>query len=172
MKRVLTLLLSAVLMTAALTGCSSGEEDALVSKTPFPEFSEVDIEGDEISSDIFADYDATIVNFWNNGCGSCIAEMPELEELDQDFKEGNINFIGVGTDSGKGRDLSQYLSGSGGRFLQGLRCGHFHLPHHIYRGQRGKYRGCGHRRQCEEAVGHRGGPAGADHRPEINRESD
>ena len=39
MKRVLILLLSAVLMTAALTGCSSGEEDALVSKTPFPEFS-------------------------------------------------------------------------------------------------------------------------------------
>ena len=35
MKRVLILLLSAVLMTAALTGCSSGEEDALVSKT-FP----------------------------------------------------------------------------------------------------------------------------------------
>ena len=65
MKRVLILLLSAVLMTAALTGCSSGEEDALVSKTPFPEFSEVDIAGDEISSDIFADYDATIVNFWN-----------------------------------------------------------------------------------------------------------
>ncbi len=104
MKRVLTLLLSAVLMTAALTGCSSGEEDALVSKTPFPEFSEVDIEGDEISSDIFADYDATIVNFWNNGCGSCIAEMPELEELDQDFKEGNINFIGVGTDSGESQE--------------------------------------------------------------------
>lgn len=104
MKRVLTLLLSAVLMTAALTGCSSGEEDALVSKTPFPEFSEVDIEGDEISSDIFADYDATIVNFWNNGCGSCIAEMPELEELDQDFKERNINLIGVGTDSGESRE--------------------------------------------------------------------
>ena len=122
MKRVLILLLSAVLMTAALTGCSSGEEDALVSKTPFPEFSEVDIAGDEISSDIFADYDATIVNFWNNGCGSCIAEMPELEELYQDFKERNINLIGVGTElrrepgaaghgpgdfEGKGRDLSQ-----------------------------------------------------------------
>ena len=104
MKRVLILLLSAVLMTAALTGCSSGEEDALVSKTPFPEFSEVDIAGDEISSDIFTDYDATIVNFWNNGCGSCIAEMPELEELYQDFKERNINLIGVGTDSGESRE--------------------------------------------------------------------
>ena len=71
MKRVLILLLSAVLMTAALTGCSSGEEDALVSKTPFPEFFEVDIEG---------------------------------EEIYQDFKERNINLIGVGTDSGESRE--------------------------------------------------------------------
>ena len=37
--------------------------------------------GAPVSSDIFADYDATIVNFWNNGCGTCIEEMPELEEL-------------------------------------------------------------------------------------------
>ena len=101
MKRVLILLLSAVLMTAALTGCSSGEEDALVSKTPFPEFSEVDIAGDEISSDIFADYDATIVNFWNNGCGSCIAEMPELEELDtarEILKEKGVTYHNISPD--------------------------------------------------------------------------
>ena len=112
MKRVLTLLLSAALMTAALTGCSSGEEDALVSKTPFPEFFEVDIEGEEISSDMFADYDATIVNFWNNGCDSCIAEMPELEELDQDFTERNINLIGVGTDFGESQEQPE----TAGRF--------------------------------------------------------
>ena len=104
MKRVLILLLSAVLMTAALTGCSSGEEDALVSKTPFPEFSEVDTEGNEITSDIFSDYDATIVNFWNNGCGTCIEEMPELEELYHQLQERNINLIGVGTDSGEGEE--------------------------------------------------------------------
>lgn len=28
-------------------------------------------------------YDATIINFWSNGCGSCIEEMPELEEYYQ-----------------------------------------------------------------------------------------
>ena len=104
MKRVLTVLVSAALMAAALAGCGSGEEDALVSKTAFPEFDEVDMEGNQVTSDIFADYDATIVNFWNNGCGTCIAEMPELEELYQDFKERNINLIGVGTDSGEGEE--------------------------------------------------------------------
>ena len=67
MKRVLALLVSAALMAAALAGCGSGGEDALVSRTAFPEFDEVDMEGTAVTSEIFADYDATIVNFWNNG---------------------------------------------------------------------------------------------------------
>ena len=104
MKKGSSLLLAAALLLAALTGCSAGEDNSLVSKTPFPAFTEVDTQGNPVSSDIFADYDATIVNFWNNGCGSCIAEMPELEELDQDFKERNINLIGVGTDSGESQE--------------------------------------------------------------------
>ena len=104
MKKWFSLLLTAALTLAVLTGCSSGESDSLVSKTPFPEFSEVDTEGNPVSSDIFADYDATIVNFWNNGCGTCIEEMPELEELYHQFQEQNINLIGVGTDSGEGEE--------------------------------------------------------------------
>ena len=101
MKRVLTLLATAALTAAVLAGCGSGGEDALVTKTAFPKFDEVDMEGNPVTNDIFADYDATFVNFWNNGCGTCIAEMPELEELYQDFRERNINLIGVGTDSGE-----------------------------------------------------------------------
>ena len=36
MKRILALLVSAALMAAALAGCGSGGEDALVSRTAFP----------------------------------------------------------------------------------------------------------------------------------------
>ena len=104
MKRFSVFMLFILLMPAVLTGCGSRGDDSLVSKTPFPEFQEVDTQGNPISSDIFADYDATIVNFWNNGCGTCIAEMPELEELYQDFKERNINLIGVGADSGESEE--------------------------------------------------------------------
>lgn len=100
MKKRFSLLLAAALTLAALAGCSVGKENELVSQTPFPEFSEADTQGNTVSSDIFADYDATIVNFWNNGCGTCIEEMPELEELYHQFQERNINLIGVGTDSG------------------------------------------------------------------------
>lgn len=101
MKKRFSLFTAAALIAALLAGCGS-QEQSLVSKTPFPEFSETDMEGNTITNEIFSDYDATIVNFWSNGCGSCIEEMPELEEMYHDFQGKNINLIGVGTDSGAG----------------------------------------------------------------------
>lgn len=103
MKKQISLFLAMIMSAPLLAGCGAQETD-LVSKTPFPEFSETDTEGNAITSDIFADYDVTIVNFWNNGCGTCIAEMPELEEIYQDFKQQNINLIGVGADSGESKE--------------------------------------------------------------------
>lgn len=103
MKKRISLFLAIIMSTAFFAGCGAQKTD-LVSKTPFPEFSETDTNGNTITSDIFADYDVTIVNFWNNGCGTCIAEMPELEEIYQDFKQQNINLIGVGADSGESEE--------------------------------------------------------------------
>ncbi len=57
-----------------------------------------------MTNDIFSEYDATILNFWNNGCGTCIEEMPELEEYFQDFQEKNINLMGVASDSGESEE--------------------------------------------------------------------
>lgn len=99
MNRLLSVCLAAAL-ALGLTACSASE-DELVSKTPFPEFSESDTQGNVVTNDIFGNYDATIINFWNNGCGTCIEEMPELEEYYQSFQEQNINLIGVASDSGE-----------------------------------------------------------------------
>ena len=107
MKRIVSLFLLLAMSAAALAGCGSQEQD-LISKTPFPEFSETDTEGNAITNDIFADYDVTIVNFWNNGCGTCIAEMPELEEMYQEFQKDNINLIGVGADSGENEEQLEF----------------------------------------------------------------
>lgn len=82
-----------------IVGCSNNS-NIEPSKSPFPKFKGTDMNGNTITNDIFSNYDVTIVNFWNNGCGTCIQEMPELEEYYQEFKNKNINLIGIGTDSG------------------------------------------------------------------------
>ena len=103
MKKAVSFILSAVCLAAVLSGCAS-DSGALLTKTPVPAFSETDTAGNTVSHAMFSAYDATIVNFWNNGCGSCIAEMPELEELYHEFQEQNINLIGVGADSGESEE--------------------------------------------------------------------
>lgn len=103
MKKTSIFLLCIMLIGSIFTGCGN-EENELVSKTPFPDFSETTIDGTMVTNDVFKEYKATIINFWNNGCGSCIEEMPELEELYHEFQEENINLIGVGTDSGESKE--------------------------------------------------------------------
>lgn len=97
-KKLFVILLSAVSILA-LAGCGNTEIEA--TKKPFPEFQGVDFDGNTMTNDIFKDYDATVINFWTNGCGSCIAEMPELEEYFQNFKDRKINLIGVAASAGE-----------------------------------------------------------------------
>ncbi len=103
MKKIVNLLLALSISVAVFSGCSSEKSD-LVSKTPFPEFSETDTEGNSIDNSIFSEYDVTIVNFWSNGCGSCVEEMPDLEKMYEELKEKKINLIGVGVDSGESEE--------------------------------------------------------------------
>ncbi len=99
MKNQLTLNLLLILLL--LTACSPKTDSIEITKTPFPDIVGVDMQGLPVDNTLFSNYDATIVNFWNNGCGTCIAEMPDLESYYQDFKDKNINLIGVGADSGE-----------------------------------------------------------------------
>lgn len=102
MTKKLTCLLLACLCVLSLAACGSGEIEA--TSEPFPEFAATDFDGNSLTNEMFGDYEATVVNFWSNGCGSCIAEMPELEAYYQDFKEKNINLIGVAVSAGNSQE--------------------------------------------------------------------
>lgn len=65
----------------------------------------MDFDGNAVSNEIFSQYDATIVNFWTNGCGSCIEEMPDLEAYYQTFREKNINVIAVAASAGDSEEM-------------------------------------------------------------------
>lgn len=102
MKKCTYILLAAV-CTLTLAAC--GGSNIELTMEPFPAFTGTDFDGRTVDNDIFKDYDATIVNFWTNGCGSCIAEMPDLEEYYQDFKDKNIQLIAVAASAGDSKDL-------------------------------------------------------------------
>ena len=43
----------------------------------------------------FSDYlgSTLVVNFWYMNCGPCLIEMPALNQLVEDYKESDINFL-------------------------------------------------------------------------------
>lgn len=102
MKKKLSCLFFIGICMMFLAACGGGEITA--TSEPFPEFIAADFEGNILTEEMFQDYDATIVNFWSNTCGSCIEEMPELEEYYQTLKEQNINLIGVAVSAGESQE--------------------------------------------------------------------
>lgn len=105
MKKLISILL-AVMCILSTAACGNNSIEATVE--PFPEFEGVDFDGNRVNNEMFKDYDATIINFWTNGCGSCIAEMPELEEYYQDFKDKNINLVAVAASAGDSEEMRTY----------------------------------------------------------------
>lgn len=102
MKKAISLLMTVICMLS-LAAC--GHEGIEATKTPFPSFEGVDFDGNTVTNEIFSQYDATIVNFWTNGCGSCIEEMPDLEAYYQTFREKNINVIAVAASAGGSEEM-------------------------------------------------------------------
>ena len=62
---------------------------------PFQFFTVEDIEGNEVTHEVFADADLTVINIWGTFCGPCIQEMPDLGALSQEYAEKNVQFIGL-----------------------------------------------------------------------------
>lgn len=61
----------------------------------FQSFTAYDLEGNEVSQDIFKDYDLTMINIWATFCGPCISEMPELGRLNQEYLEKGVQVVGI-----------------------------------------------------------------------------
>lgn len=119
MKKVIILM--GVLMMFVLIGCKAnvGTENTTVDKTnetidnesseedieknpaanlKLEGFKVKDIEGNDVDESIFKDKDLTVVNLWGTLCSPCIEEMPEFEEISKEFKDKNVQFIGIVAD--------------------------------------------------------------------------
>ena len=64
------------------SGMSSGKSDAL----PLPvAFEAKDMEGNEVTSGVFAESKLTMINVWATYCNPCLNEMPDLGELSGEY---------------------------------------------------------------------------------------
>lgn len=57
-----------------------------------PAFVSEDMDGNEVTNEIFQNADLTLVNFWGTFCGPCINEMTELAKWKL---PENVQFIGI-----------------------------------------------------------------------------
>ncbi len=141
-RKLISSLLIAAMATMFLTGCNqtdksnhnaAGENNAqntgddLVGEMDdntsdnenanrFGEFSAQTLTGETISSDVFAEYDLTMVNLWGTFCKPCIDEMDELAELYKGLSD-NLNMITICYDGDTQRELAmQILEEKGATF--------------------------------------------------------
>lgn len=67
-------------------------------KGVFEEFTAQDLDGNEVTQDIFAGHEVTMINVWATFCGPCLSEMPELGELSEEYKDKGLQIVGVVSD--------------------------------------------------------------------------
>ena len=86
MKRILALLLAMLMLV--LPAMAENEF----------KFTTVDMDGNEVTEAIFADYDVTLVFVWATWCGYCVYEMPVFAQLKERLPE-KVNIISICTDA-------------------------------------------------------------------------
>lgn len=61
----------------------------------FGDFTATDLEGNEVTQDIFADAELTMVNIWGTFCGPCLREMPDIGEIAGEYADKGLQIIGI-----------------------------------------------------------------------------
>ena len=73
-------------------------------------FTIYDMAGNAYDESIFAEHQVTMINFWEPWCGPCVAEMPELEKLYEDYKDKGLLIIGVFSSTDTLDDVNKVLN--------------------------------------------------------------
>lgn len=69
------------------------------SSEKFPAFEGSDLGGNPVTSELFKENSVTVVNFWFSTCAPCIAELSELNALNEDLKLKGGAVIGINADT-------------------------------------------------------------------------
>lgn len=78
------------------TADGSMEDD---SSEKFPDFEGMDLDGNPVTNELFKKNSVTVVNFWFSGCAPCIAELSELNALNEELKLKGGALVGINADT-------------------------------------------------------------------------
>lgn len=131
-KKILLIVVMAlvVLLAGTSVSCGIGEDNATQNSlvtpkpteatqetTPAPDFTVLDYDGNEVK---LSDFKGTpvVLNFWASWCPPCKSEMPDFDEIYQDYK-GKICFMMVNLTDGTQETIETakgYVEGEGCSF--------------------------------------------------------
>lgn len=83
-----------------LGGCGKTEESENMPENLA--FEAQDMEGNQISANIFSESKLTMVNVWATYCNPCLREMPGLGELAGEYESDEFQIVGVISDVPEG----------------------------------------------------------------------
>ena len=84
---------------AALPQDEAASQSMTQTASTFPQFEGKDLDGNSVSSSLFADNSFTVVNFWFSGCKPCVAELGELNALNETLKKQGGAVVGINVDT-------------------------------------------------------------------------
>ena len=88
-----------VMGSEGMTMADGSLDDQDDSSEKFPAFEGTDLEGHPVTSELFKENSVTVVNFWFSTCAPCIAELGELNELNEELKLKGGAVIGINADT-------------------------------------------------------------------------
>lgn len=88
---------SMVMGSEGMTTADGSMEDD--SSEKFPDFEGMDLDGNPVTNELFEKNSVTVVNFWFSGCAPCIAELSELNALNEELKLKGGALIGINADT-------------------------------------------------------------------------
>lgn len=126
--------------TESKTGTGAEEASQVSEDAVFGTFSSRTLDGEEISQDIFAEAELTMVNIWGTFCGPCIREMPDLGEISRDYADKGVQLIGMISDVIQPLDDSEPDTGTALEIVEATEADYTHilLSEDLYRGYLGE----------------------------------
>ena len=89
-------------------GSAAAQESSQETEEPFVlNFEAITIEGEEVTSDIFANSRLTMLNVWATYCNPCLSEMPDLGEIASEYDPETFQMYGIISDVMEGDETDK-----------------------------------------------------------------